>query len=362
MQFTRLGNTGLIVSRFAFGTMTFGSDPRFPSVAKVDLDTAKAMIDRALAAGVNFFDTADGYSAGESEVYLGKFLGHRRKDVVVATKVGFRAGQPITQAGLSRRHIFEACDSSLQKLGTDWIDLYIVHKVDAFTPLEETLDALNDLVRAGKVRYLGFSNWPAWQAASAIAIQNARGWARFSSGQMYYSLLTRDLEHEFVPFLRNTGTGMTVWSPLAGGFLSGKYARPASGDAAKSEAAQNKENRLDGGFNFIPFDREAGFRLIDKMREIGRARGASVAQVALAWLLGKPFVSSVILGASKMAQLEDNLQAIDVKLTDADMAALDEMTAPPVQYPGWFTAFTADPVHKEALGPAAPKAATAASS
>ena len=180
MQYTRLGNTGLFVSRFAFGTMTFGSDPRFPGVAKVDLDAAKAMIDRAFDSGINFFDTADGYSGGESEAYLGQFLGARRKDVVVATKVGFRAGEAITQAGLSRRHIFEACDSSLKKLSTDWIDLYIVHKVDSFTPLEETLDALNDLVRAGKVRYLGFSNWPAWQAASALAIQKERGWAQCS--------------------------------------------------------------------------------------------------------------------------------------------------------------------------------------
>ena len=357
MQYTRLGNTGLIVSRFAFGTMTFGSDPRFPAVAKVDLDTAKAMIDRAFDAGINFFDTADGYSGGESEIYLGKFLGPRRKDVVVATKVGFRAGEPITQAGLSRRHIFEACDSSLKKLSTDWIDLYIVHKVDAFTPVEETLDALNDLVRAGKVRYIGFSNWPAWQAASALAIQKGRGWARFTSGQMYYSLLTRDLEHDFVPFLRATGTGMNVWSPLAGGFLSGKYTREGF---QQKEKEKDKANRL-AGFDFIPFDKEAGFRLVDKMREIGRPHGATVAQVALAWLLAKPFVTSVILGATKMSQLEDNLQAMEVKLLDSEVAALDQITAPPVQYPNWFTATTTDPKHKEALAEAPAKLAATAS-
>lgn len=355
MQYIRLGNTGLIVSRFAFGTMTFGSDPRFPTVAKVALDAAKAMIDRALDAGVNFLDTADGYSGGESEVYLGKFLGPRRKDVVVATKVGFRAGDPITQAGLSRRHIFEACDSSLKKIGTDWIDLYIVHKVDAFTPVEETLEALNDLVRAGKVRYVGFSNWPAWQAAWALAIQQERGWARFTSGQMYYSLLTRDLEHDFVPFLNATGTGMTVWSPLAGGFLSGKYTR---------ESFQQKEkeagNRL-AGFDFIPFDKEAGFRLVEKMREIGHSHGASVAQVALAWLLAKPFVTSVILGATKMTQLEDNLQAMDVKLLDSELAILDQMSAPPLQYPAWFTAATTDPKHKDALVDNPPQLAAGAS-
>jgi aryl-alcohol dehydrogenase-like predicted oxidoreductase len=343
MQYTRLGNTGLIVSRFAFGTMTFGSDPRFPSVAKVDLDLAKAMIDRALDGGVNFFDTADGYSGGESEIYLGKFLGSRRKDVVVATKVGFRAGEAITQAGLSRRHIFEACDTSLKKLSTDWIDLYIVHKVDVYTPVEETLEALNDLVRAGKVRYVGFSNWPAWQAASALAMQKERGWACFTSGQMYYSLLTRDLEHEFVPFLRATGTGMNVWSPLAGGFLSGKYTRESF-----QQKEKEKGNRL-AGFDFIPLDKELGFRVVEKMREIGRPRGATVAQVALAWLLAKPFVTSVILGATRMSQLEDNLQAMDVKLLDSEVAALDQMTAPPAQYPEWFTALTVDPKHKEAL-------------
>jgi len=355
VDYTRLGTTGLIVSRFAFGTMTFGSDLRFPTVAKVDLDSAKAMIERALAAGVNFFDTADGYSGGESEIYLGKFLGPRRKDVVVATKVGFRSGEPITQAGLSRRHIFEACDSSLRKLSTDWIDLYIVHKVDAFTPVEETLEVLNDLVRAGKVRYLGFSNWPAWQAAAALAIQKERGWARFTSGQMYYSLLTRDLEHEFVPFLRATGTGMTVWSPLAGGFLSGKYTRESF-----QQKEKEKGNRL-AGFDFIPFDKELGFSVVEKMREVGRAHGASVAQVALAWLVAKPFITSVILGATKMDQLENNLQAIDVKLLDSEVAALDQMTAPPVQYPAWFTATTTDPKHKDALSETQPKLAVGAS-
>jgi aryl-alcohol dehydrogenase-like predicted oxidoreductase len=346
MQYTRLGTTGLMVSRFAFGTMTFGTDPHFPAVAKVDLDSAKAMTDRAFDAGVNFFDTADMYSGGESEVYLGKFLGPRRKDVVVATKVGFRSGEAITQAGLSRRHIFEGCDSSLKKLGTDWIDLYIVHKVDVFTPVEETLEALNDLVRAGKVRYIGFSNWPAWRAASALAIQKERGWARFTSGQMYYSLVTRDLKHEFVPFLQATGTGMNVWSPLAGGLLSGKYTRESF---QQKEREKDKGNRL-AGVDFIPFDKELGFRVVEKLREIGRAHGASVAQIALAWLLTKPFVTSVILGATKMSQLEDNLGAMDVKLLESEIAVLDQMTAPPVQYPEWFTAVTTDPKHKEALG------------
>jgi aryl-alcohol dehydrogenase-like predicted oxidoreductase len=342
MQFTRLGNTGLVVSRLSFGNMTFGSDPRFPAVAKVDLDTAREMIHRAFDAGVNFFDTADGYSGGEAEKYLGEFLGEKRKDAVVATKVGFRSGSPVTQAGLSRRHILEGCESSLKKLNTDWIDLYIVHRYDAYTPMEETLEALNDLVRSGKVRYIGFSNWPAWRAASALEIQRARGWAQFTSGQMYYSLLGRDLDHEFVPFLRATGTGMTVWSPLAGGFLSGKYAR---------DAEVSKEDRF-SGFNFIPFDKEAAYRLIDEMRVIGKAHGASVAQIALAWLLAKPYVTSVIIGASKMSQLEDNLKATDVQLREPELATLDGMTALPAIYPNWFNERTVDSPHKQALGPA----------
>jgi aryl-alcohol dehydrogenase-like predicted oxidoreductase len=342
MQFQRLGNTGLIVSRLAFGNMTFGSDPRFPNVAKVDLDTARAMIHRAFDAGVNFFDTADGYSGGEAEKYLGEFLGDKRKEVVVATKVGFRSGPPITQAGLSRRHILEGCDSSLKKLNTDWIDLYIVHKVDNYTPIEETLEALNDLVRSGKVRYAGFSNWPAWQAAIALTIQRERGWAQFTSGQMYYSLLSRDLEHEFVPFLRASGTGMTVWSPLAGGFLSGKYTR---------ETSVTKEDRL-SGFNFIPYDTETGFRLIDEMRVIGKAHATTVAQIALAWLLAKPYVTSVIVGASKISQLEDNLKAADLQLLQGELDKLDELTAPPTLYPNWFTEKTSDPEHNRALGPA----------
>jgi aryl-alcohol dehydrogenase-like predicted oxidoreductase len=342
MQFARLGNTGLVVSRLAFGNMTFGSDSRFPAVAKVDLGSARAMIHRAFDAGVNFFDTADGYSDGQAEKYLGEFLGERRKEAVVATKVGFRSGKPITQAGLSRRHILEGCESSLKKLNTNWIDLYIVHKLDAYTPVEETLEALNDLVRSGKVRYIGFSNWPAWKAAAAITLQRERGWAQFTSGQMYYSLIGRDLEHEFVPFLRATGTGMTVWSPLAGGFLSGKYT---------GENLQAPENRL-SGVNFIPFDKDWGFQIVEELRHIGRLHSATVAQIALAWLLAKPFVTSVIIGASKMSQLEDNLKSVDAQIREPELAKLDELTAPKPIYPNWFTEITVDPEHKRVLGPA----------
>jgi aryl-alcohol dehydrogenase-like predicted oxidoreductase len=339
MQYTRLGNTGLIISRLSFGTMTFGSHPSMPNIYKVAQENAKAMIDSSLEAGVNFFDTADGYASGQSETMLGELLGTRRHDVVVATKVGFRTGEPMTQAGLSRRHIFESCDGSLKRLNTDYIDLYIAHKEDPLTPLEETLEALNDLVRAGKVRYLGFSNWSAWKAATALQIQKARGWSQFTSGQMNYSLLGRDVEHEIVPFMQSAGIGMTVWSPLAGGFLSGKYTR---------ENLQDTENRLSGP-EFLPIDKEQGFEAVERMREMATEHEASVAQIALAWLLAKQVVSSIIIGATKLPQLEDNLRAVEVKLSEAEVSELDAMTAPARQYPNWFNANLLDAKHRQVV-------------
>ena len=341
MQFSRLGNTGLIVSRLSFGAMTFGMGiGPFAAISKVDEANAKNMIDQSIEAGINFFDTANGYSAGQSEVMLGKLLGEKRKDVIVATKLGFRTGEAMMDSGLSRGNIFAACDASLKRLATDYIDLYIVHRDDGFTPLEETLQALDALVRAGKVRYIGYSNWSAWKAATALQIQKDNGLAQFTSGQMYYSLLGRDVEHEIVPFMRATGVSMTVWSPLAGGFLSGKYTR----DALKAD-----ENRL-SGFDFLPFDKEVGFALVDRLREIGKARGATVAQIGLAWLLTKPVVASIIIGATKIHQLEDNLGATKVTLTSEEIADLDRRTAPIVQYPNWFNERTVDAQHKQALG------------
>ena len=345
MQYTRLGNSGLIVSRLAFGVMTFGSDPEQPAIYKVNRENARAMIDRALEAGVNFFDTADLYAGGQSETMLGELLGKRRSDVVVATKVGFRGGEPITHSGLSRRHILASCDASLKRLNTDYVDLYIAHREDAYTPLEGTLEAFDALVRSGKVRYLGFSNWPAWRAATALQMQKERGWAEFTSGQMYYSLVGRDAEHEIVPFMRAAGVSMTVWSPLAGGFLTGKYTR---------ENLQESGNRL-AGFDFLPFDKEHGFRVVEKMRAIAQARGASAAQIAIGWLLAKPVVGSVILGASKLSQLEDNLGATDRALSPEEIAALDEITAPAAIYPNWFNETTVDLQHRDALGENKPK-------
>ena len=342
MRYTRLGDTGLVVSKLCFGAMTFGSsDGAFASVFKVDQDTAKDMVDRALEAGVNFFDTADGYAGGQSEVMLGWALNGHRKDVVIATKVGFRTGEALTQSGLSRRHIIASCEASLKRLRTDYIDVYQVHRFDPFTPVDETLEALDALVRHGMVRYVGFSNWAAWQAAKAVTVQRERKLAPFVSAQMYYSLVGRDLEHDVIPMLESEGVGLMVWSPLAGGFLSGKYT---------PETLADRENRL-SGFDFIPFDKAKGFALLEVLREVAAHHRASVAQVSLAWLLHQRAVSSVIVGASKMAQLEDNLGAVNIALTGGELERLDALTRPESLYPQWFAHATADAALEGALRP-----------
>lgn len=341
MQYTLLGTTGLAVSRLAFGAMTFTAGNRqMPAVAKVGPDLAAELVARALDAGINFFDTADAYADGESEALLGAALKRHRERVVLATKVGFRSGQPLTQAGLSRRHILWSVEQSLRRLQTDWIDVYIVHREDPHTPIEETLEALDALVRAGKVRYLGFSNWSAWRVAAALQMQRAQGLARFTHGQMYYSLLGRDVERDVVPMMRHYGLGMTVWSPLAGGFLSGKYTR---------QTLTDPDNRM-AGFDFLPFDKEVGFALVERLRAIAATHAASIAQVAIAWLLSRPTVSSVLLGSSKLAQLEDNLRAVDIQLSAEERAELDAATRPVAVYPNWFSDNLPDEALSAALG------------
>ena len=328
MKYTTLGNTGLVVSRLAFGAMTFtAGNKSIGAVFKVGAELADELVGQALEAGINFFDTADGYAAGESETLLGRALRSRRDEVVIATKVGFRFGPALTQAGLSRRHILWSVDQSLKRLGTDWIDVYLAHREDPFTPLEETLAAFDAVVRSGKVRYIGFSNWSAWKVAAALEIQKANGLAPFTHGQMHYSLLGRDVERDVIPMMQRYGLGLTVWSPLASGFLSGKYTR---------ENLSDPDNRF-SGFDILPFDKEKGFALVDRMRRIAGARATSVAQVALAWLLAKKAVSSVILGASKKHQLEDNLGAAELTLSSAEIEELDAATPPPEVYPNWFT-------------------------
>lgn len=340
MQYTTLGATGLPVSRLAFGAMTFtAGNQDMQAIYKVGAQAAATLVGRALEAGVNFFDTADGYAGGESETLLGQALKPKRSEVVIATKVGFRTGKPLTQAGLSRRHILWSVEQSLRRLGTDWIDLYIVHREDPNTPLEETLAALDTVVRAGKVRYLGFSNWSAWKVAASMEIQKANGLAPFTHGQMHYSLLGRDVERDIVPMMRRYGLGLTVWSPLSSGFLSGKYTRESLADPG---------NRY-SGFDILPFDKEHGFRVVERMRAIAASHSASVAQVALAWLLSRQAVTSVIIGASKLQQLQDNLSSVDVKLTPAEVAELDAATPLAAVYPNWFNDNLVDRPLLEAL-------------
>jgi aryl-alcohol dehydrogenase-like predicted oxidoreductase len=352
MQYARLGDTGLLVSRLAFGAMTFGeaaAGSGFAAIYKVDQAGADRLVGRALDAGVNFFNTADAYADGRSEEMLGRALGDRRRDAVVATKVGNRTGAALTRQGLSRAHVIGACEDSLRRLGTDYLDVYLVHRLDPHTPVEETLGALDDLVRAGKVRYVGFSNWPAWLAAKSVGLQRARGWAPFRAAEMYYSLVGRDLEHEVVPFCEDAGVGVMVWSPLAGGFLSGKYTRrdPTGGGGRLT------------GFDFLPFDRERGYDLVERLRAVADGHGATPAQVALAWLLTRPAVASVLVGASRPEQLDDNLRAADLALAADELAELDRLTAPAPVYPGWFNAKVFDAPAREALRGGAPGAASA---
>jgi aryl-alcohol dehydrogenase-like predicted oxidoreductase len=340
VQYATLGDTGLIVSRLAFGAATFTQGNKdMGTFAKVGEALAAELVGMALDQGVNSFDTADGYANGESEVLLGRALGARRADVVLSTKVGFRTGTPLGQQGLSRRHILWSIDQSLRRLGTDWIDVYIVHREDPHTALEETVSALDAVVRAGKARYVGFSNWSAWKVAAALELQRANGLARFTHGQMYHSLVGRDYERDFPALQRRYGIGMTVWSPLAGGFLSGKYT---------PENLRDPEYRY-SGFDVLPFDKEHGFRVVELLRAIAARRDASVPQVAIAWLLAKPFVTSVLLGATKLRQLVDNLGASDLLLTPDDVAELDGATALGPAYPNWFIDEMADTEVRAAL-------------
>jgi len=334
MLYSRLGTSGLIVSRLSLGTMTFGTGGGNQAIAKTDPAAAGRILGRALDSGVNFIDTADVYSEGQSEEMLGQLIRGRRHDLVLATKAGWRSGKPLHRSGLSAAHLHLSIDESLKRLGTDHTDVYIAHRNDDQTPLEETLQALDAIVRAGKARYLGVSNWSPWKVAAALELQRANGWAPFTHVQMMYHLLGRGIEQEMTGMLAHYGLGLTAWSPLAGGFLSGKYTR---------ENLADPNFRL-SGFDMIPFDKEHGFALVEQMRGIAEAHGVSVAQVALAWLLARPTVSSVIVGASRIEQLDDNLAAADLALAPDELAALDAATAPTPDYPACVTRVVDQPV------------------
>lgn len=332
MRYNQLGNTGMFVSEICLGTMTFGSagqNAQWGNIASLEQDGVDGIVQRSLAAGVNFFDTADVYSRGQSERLLGQSLrnlGVRRQDVVIATKVHGVMGDGPNHRGSSRGHIMDAIDASLERLQTDHIDLYQLHGTDTVTPIDETLRALDDLVASGKTRYVGVSNWQAWRIAKALGISEKRGFARFETVQAYYSIAGRDLEREIVPLLNEEKLGLMVWSPMAGGLLSGKYGPGAPGNGEGRRAT----------FNFPPVNEERAWAAVAVMREIAKKHDVSVATVALGYVLAKPFVMSVIIGASRMEQLEQNLASTELRLDADDLARLDAASALPAEYPGWM--------------------------
>ena len=330
MQYRQLGPSGLFVSELCLGTMTFGgSEGMWGQIGQLRQEEADVLVKNAVDAGVNFIDTANVYAGGESERILGKAirnLGLDRDDLVIATKVLGPMGEGPNARGASRKHIMDQCKASLERLQLDHIDLYQIHGFDPATPLVETLEALNTLVQHGHVRYIGLSNWAAWQIVKAIGIAEARQLAPILSLQAYYTLAGRDLEREVVPMLKSEGMGLMVWSPLAGGFLSGKYSR---------EDEKSADGRR-ANFDFPPVNRDRGYAVVDAMRPIAEAHGVSVAQIALAWLLHQQAVTSVIIGAKRPDQLADNLAAADVRLSEDELVMLDTVSALPAEYPGWM--------------------------
>ena len=332
MRYNQLGRTGLFVSELCLGTMTFGGrGEMFQHIGKLQQDDVDALVRAALDAGITFIDTADVYSAGLSEQLLGQSLrnlGVRRESVVIATKCYGVVGEGPNDRGASRGHIMDAVHASLKRLQTDHIDLYQIHSNDAVTPIDETLRALDDLVRQGLIRYVGVSNWPAWRVMKGIGLAERHGWARIDSLQAHYTIAGRDLEREIAPLLTEERVGLMVWSPLAGGLLSGKFGPGSNGPEGARRAS----------FDFPPVDRERAWTCVAAMREIAVPRGVSVARVALAWLLARPFVTSVIIGARTREQLDDNIAATALQLTAQELKMLDEVSALPAEYPGWMLA------------------------
>ena len=347
MEYRALGRSGLMVSVLTMGTMTFGGKGGFANVGSTDVADARRQVDQCLDAGVNLIDTADVYSEGASEEIVGQVLQGRREDVLVATKVRFPMGPGPNDAGLSRHHIVEGCEASLRRLRTDRIDLYQVHEWDGVTPLEETLEALDLLLRAGKVRYVGASNYAGWQLMKALGTAAGQGLPRFVSQQIHYSLQARDAEYELIPAAVDQGLGVLVWSPLAGGLLSGKYGRDREAPAGSRQLTDWDEPPV--------YDRDKLYDTVDVLVEVGQGHGVSAAQAALAWLLGRPAVTSLIIGARTSEQLADNLAAADLVLTDDERRRLDEVSAPPLLYPYWHQAKTArdrlSPADLTLLGP-----------
>jgi aryl-alcohol dehydrogenase-like predicted oxidoreductase len=330
MRYNKLGRTGLFVSELCLGTMTFGGTGEvWSKIGNLQQGEAETLVKTAVDQGINFIDTADVYSGGLSEEITGQALhglGIARHDVVLATKAFGETGSGPNARGNSRAHLIEACKASLKRLKTDYIDLYQLHGFDPATPIEESLRALDTLVQHGHVRYVGISNWAAWQIIKALGISERLGLARFETLQAYYTIAGRDLERELVPMMRSEGIGLMVWSPLAGGLLSGKFDRNSQGEQGSRRIS----------FDFPPVQRDRAYDCIDAMRPIAESRGVSVAQIALAWLLHQSHVTSVIVGAKRVDQLEDNIAATKVELSAADLEALAKVSALPPEYPGWM--------------------------
>ncbi|MDQ6843323.1 MAG: aldo/keto reductase [Bacteroidota bacterium] len=333
MKYNLLGNTGLKVSELCLGTMTFGGKGRFKPIGSLQQGDVDALVKRSVDAGINFIDTANVYSEGWSEELTGQSihnLGLDRDSLVLATKVRGKMGEGPNDSGLTRKHIIQQAEASLKRLKTDYIDLYQIHSYDPLTPLEETLWALDDLIKAGKVRYIGASNMAAWQLMKALGYSAANRVARFVSLQAYYTIAGRDLEREVIPLLKDQKVGLMVWSPLAGGLLSGKYKRNE----------ENNEGGRRANFDFPPVNKDRAFDIVDLLQPMAEAKGASVAQLALAWLLKKPVVTTVIIGANKMEQLDDNLKSIDIEFTAEELQQIADVSKLPAEYPGWMLEFT----------------------
>ena len=327
MKYRLLGRTGLLVSELCLGTMTFFGKGFWEVVGKQGQELANEIVARSLEAGINFIDTANVYSFGESETMLGKALeGRPRDEVIIATKVRGRMSDEVNNVGLTRHQIMRSVEDSLKRLNTDYIDLYQIHGFDPVTPLDETLRALDDLVHQGKVRYIGASNLAAWQLMKALAYSEQQHLARFESLQAYYTIAGRDLEREIIPLVQDQNVGVMVWSPLAGGLLTGKFDREVNGPEGTRRA----------NFDFPPVNKERAFDCVDVMREVAAEQGVSVPQIALAWLLHQPAVTSVIIGAKRIEQLEDNLNSVTVSLTEDQVQRLDAISRLPAEYPQWM--------------------------
>jgi aryl-alcohol dehydrogenase-like predicted oxidoreductase len=331
MKYRALADTGVFVSELCLGAMTFGGRGGvWETIGGLGQAEVDAIVGRSLEAGINFVDTADVYSVGESETMVGKALKGRRHEMVLATKVRGRMGMGANQVGLSRLNIMEGVEESLKRLDTDYIDLYQIHRTDPYAHIEETLRALDDLVRQGKVRYVGCSNLPAWQLMKALGVSEAKGLERFQCTQSYYSLVGRELEGDVIPLLRDQRLGLLVWSPLAGGFLSGKFTRKTEGEGRRKT------------FDFPPVDKEKGYDIVDVLLRIAKQHGVSAARVALAWVLANEAVTSVIIGARNLKQLDDNIAAVDLELTPDDSRALDDVSRLPPAYPAWMDTLGSD--------------------